>query len=244
MADNVAISAGTGTDIATDDAGAGGHVQLFKLAYSADGSRTLVPVDADGLLVNLGTTNDVSLNAGTNAIGKLAANSGVDIGDVDVTSISAGTNVIGRVGYQPTYAAKATITVTLTSLANGSARESTVIDNTTNRYRNARIRIQTKGQASGTAYLDVYVYTALGDTTYTDAATGSDAAFTAANRFNSRYLGSVKCNANTSAVQAELQLSDVFPTCPDKWGLIFINSTGAALSATGGDHVIEYSGIY
>ncbi len=40
----------------------------------------------DGLLVNLGSNNDVSLNAGTNAIGKLAANSGVDIGDVDVTS--------------------------------------------------------------------------------------------------------------------------------------------------------------
>ena len=40
-----------------------------------------------------------SLPAGTNAIGKLAANSGVDIGDVDVTSISAGTNIIGKVGH-------------------------------------------------------------------------------------------------------------------------------------------------
>lgn len=39
-----------------------------------------------------------ALPAGTNAIGKLAANSGVDIGDVDVTSISAGTNLIGDVG--------------------------------------------------------------------------------------------------------------------------------------------------
>lgn len=37
-----------------------------------------------------------ALPAGTNAIGKLAANSGVDIGDVDVTSISAGTNLIGQ----------------------------------------------------------------------------------------------------------------------------------------------------
>lgn len=143
-----------------------------------------------------------------------------------------------------TYAAKATITVTLTSLANGSGRESTVVDNTTNRYRDYRIRFQTKGQTSGTAYLDVYVYTALGDTTYTDLATGSDAAFTAANRFNSRYLGSIRCNAGTSAVTAAMQLSDVFDTCPDKWGLIFINSTGAALSATGGDHVIEQQGIY
>lgn len=41
-----------------------------------------------------------SLPAGTNAIGKLAANSGVDIGDVDVTSLPAlatGTNYIGRI---------------------------------------------------------------------------------------------------------------------------------------------------
>lgn len=37
------------------------------------------------------------LPAGTNAIGKLAANSGVDIGDVDVLSIAAGTNTIGGV---------------------------------------------------------------------------------------------------------------------------------------------------
>ena len=42
-----------------------------------------------------------SIAAGTNAIGKLAANSGVDIGDVDVTSISAGTNAIGNVGLIP-----------------------------------------------------------------------------------------------------------------------------------------------
>ena len=41
-----------------------------------------------------------ALPAGTAAIGKLAANSGVDIGDVDVTSISAGSNLIGDVGIQ------------------------------------------------------------------------------------------------------------------------------------------------
>lgn len=44
---------------------------------------------------------NVPLPAGTNGIGKLTANSGVDIGDVDVTSISAGTNLIGDVGIQP-----------------------------------------------------------------------------------------------------------------------------------------------
>lgn len=134
MADNLTTTTTvstipSGTVIATDDSGTG-HVQLVKLALSADGSRTHLSADADGLLVNLGANNDVTvagvataanqstantalaaiqtavelidntvsgtelqvdvvaaLPAGTNAIGKLAANSGVDIGDVDVTSL-------------------------------------------------------------------------------------------------------------------------------------------------------------
>ncbi len=143
-----------------------------------------------------------------------------------------------------TYGSKTAMTWTGTSLGNGNGRESTAIDNTGNRYRDVRIRIQTKGQASGTALVDVYVYTALGDSTYTDAATGTDAAFTAANRRNSRYLGSIQMNANTSAVQGEFQMSDIFTTMPDKWGLIIINNSGAALSATAGDHVVEYEGAY
>lgn len=144
------------------------------------------------------------------------------------------------------YGAKTTITWTGTSLASGSARESTVVDNTSNKFLNARVRVQTKGQASGTTLVDVYVYTSLGDTTYTDAATGSDAAFTAANRRNSRFLGSIQMNAATSAVQGELPgVASAFGgIMPDKWGLIIINNSGAALSSTAGDHVIEYEGVY
>jgi hypothetical protein len=51
--------------------------------------------------VDVDVTRLSALVAGSAAIGKLAANSGVDIGDVDVTSISAGTNLIGDVGIQP-----------------------------------------------------------------------------------------------------------------------------------------------
>lgn len=60
------------------------HAALTELAAAID---TEVQVDIVG-----------SLPAGTNTIGKLAANSGVDIGDVDVTSLpalAAGTNLIG-----------------------------------------------------------------------------------------------------------------------------------------------------
>lgn len=52
MADNVAITAGSGTNIATDDTGTE-HVQIVKLAQSADGSKTHITADADGMYVQL-----------------------------------------------------------------------------------------------------------------------------------------------------------------------------------------------
>ena len=156
MADNVAITAGTGTSVATDDV-AGVHYQRVKITDGTDGATVHLDIVAEdaahasgdtgivGMTVRqdtaaaLATTDadytplitdangrlhvldansaaiktavevldnaisgsemqvDVvgALPAGTNAIGKLAANSGVDIGDVDVTSIAAGTNSIG-----------------------------------------------------------------------------------------------------------------------------------------------------
>lgn len=57
MADGVAITAGSGTTILTDDTGAGGHAQVMKLAISTDGSGTLIPADAaNGLDVDVTRT--------------------------------------------------------------------------------------------------------------------------------------------------------------------------------------------
>jgi len=47
--------------VSSDDAGASGQVQRVKLAQSADGSAAHVTADADGLLVNLGVNNDVTI---------------------------------------------------------------------------------------------------------------------------------------------------------------------------------------
>lgn len=72
MADNVAITAGAGTNIATDDVSSV-HYQKIKVFMGGDGVE--------------GDVWDGVLRAGTAGIGKLTANSGVDIGDVDVTSL-------------------------------------------------------------------------------------------------------------------------------------------------------------
>lgn len=89
MADGVAITAGSGTTILTDDTGVGGHAQVMKLAISTDGSGTLIPADAtNGIKVDV-----ARIAAGTN-----------NIGDVDVLTLPAlpaGTNVVGQVNVAP-----------------------------------------------------------------------------------------------------------------------------------------------
>lgn len=70
MADGVAITAGSGTTILTDDTGAGGHAQVVKLAISTDGSGTLIPADAaNGIDVDVTrVSGQVQVGDGTNAI--------------------------------------------------------------------------------------------------------------------------------------------------------------------------------
>lgn len=89
-----------GATLAVDDI-AGAIYQYIAMVYGGSGSKTAVsnsnPLPTkitdgtDTALVTaageLHVSNITPLAAGTNAIGKLAPNSGVDIGDVDVTSL-------------------------------------------------------------------------------------------------------------------------------------------------------------
>lgn len=89
---------------AEDAASANADVGVANLAVrkatpantsDTDGDYEMLQMSAGRLWTS--ATIDAAIPAGTNAIGKLAANSGVDIGDVDVTSIAAGDNNIGNV---------------------------------------------------------------------------------------------------------------------------------------------------
>jgi hypothetical protein len=89
MADGVAITAGSGTTIATDDAGATGHVQIVKLAVSADGSATALTADnTNGLLVDVSRITG-ALPAGTNMIGKIDLSDGTNDAVIDTTASDA-----------------------------------------------------------------------------------------------------------------------------------------------------------
>lgn len=97
MADNVAITAGTGTSIATDEVtGTSEHVQLFKIAVAADGSRVLVPADAtDGLLVNLGANNDVTVTSSALPTGASTA-ARQDTGNTSLGNLDTKTPALGQ----------------------------------------------------------------------------------------------------------------------------------------------------
>lgn len=98
---NVAVNATTGN--LQVDLGATDNAVLDAIAASLALLDNAIP-SGNELQVDV----VASLPAGTNAIGKLAANSGVDIGDVDVLSLPAtpaGTNLIGiaAVAHNDTY---------------------------------------------------------------------------------------------------------------------------------------------
>lgn len=81
MPDGVAITAGAGTTVATDDAGASGHVQIIKLAISADGSATVIPADAsNGLDVDV-----TRLPTADNIIGRVKLSDGTDLLLIDAS---------------------------------------------------------------------------------------------------------------------------------------------------------------
>jgi hypothetical protein len=68
-----------------------GTVSTISNVVHVDDNSSTLSIDDGGGSITVDGTVTANLAAGTNAIGKLAANSGVDIGDVDVTSVITGT---------------------------------------------------------------------------------------------------------------------------------------------------------
>jgi hypothetical protein len=130
--------------------------------------------------------------------------------------------------------AAAAITITLNSLANAGARESTAVDNTTNLYLTAKVLVSTKTNASaptGSKCCNVYAYGSDG-TSYPDAVTGSDADITLQSPTNLVYIGSVSCPSASTIYKKVFDTAAAFPGgLPAKWGIVVVNATGNALDA-------------
>jgi hypothetical protein len=140
------------------------------------------------------------------------------------------------------------ITCTITSLGSTSARQSTAVDNSTNLYLDALVFVTVKTSASALGagpYVNVYAYgTADGGTTYTDGATGSDAAYTLISPPNLKLIGIISTPSTSTSYKAgPFSVAQVFGgVLPEKWGIIVENQTGQSLDASVGAAI--YQGVY
>ena len=171
MADNVPITAGSGTDIATDQVTTTGeHVQLFKIAISADGSRTLVPADAtNGLLVDVSRVQgQVQVGDGTQAVAVDSAQSDAEANTINSLHTSSrgygfnGTTWDRVRGSAITYKANQfTAAQTGTAIWTPASTKAIMV---------TAMQIQSYGTTAGTAIL---WFGATADTTYTRGTDGA-----------------------------------------------------------------------
>lgn len=147
---------------------------------------------------------------------------------------------------KPTYGtSNQSITATLNSLANGSARESTAVDNSSNRFADAMVMVKLSANSSGvssTGTATIYAYgTADGGSTYTDGCDGADGAHTPNGAL--KILDVVPVDANSDTVEAgPYSIAEAFGgVLPEEWGIVVQNDSGAALNSTGNS--AHYQGI-
>ena len=145
------------------------------------------------------------------------------------------------------------LTITLASLADSSTagRESTSVSNTADRYLDVLISCRVKPQNSGSIVAPsaafVYAYASVdGGSEWPDTVTGTDAAITLNTPTQLKLLGAVYAAAiNTTYKGGPWSLAALYGgRMPEKWGVVVVNDMGTALSATGGDHAVEWQGIY
>lgn len=89
-----ALPSGAATAAKQPALGTAGTPSADVITVQGVTSMTALKVDGSAVTQPVSGTVTANLAAGTNAIGKLAANSGVDIGDVDVTSVSGNVTVV------------------------------------------------------------------------------------------------------------------------------------------------------
>lgn len=131
MADNIDVTPGSGQTVLADEIVHGtlgtGIVQLVKIVDGAIGGTTEAGVDADGLKVNLGDDNDVTVTSG-NITADLGATDNAVLDDIAAQATTVAGAVSGS-EMQVDVITMPTTTVTGTVTANLSATDNTVLDN-------------------------------------------------------------------------------------------------------------------
>lgn len=150
------------------------------------------------------------------------------------------------------YTAAATLTITLASLASstsasGVGRQSTSIDNTSNLYVDAHVggKIVT-GTTTANTLVEILAFASYDGTSYSAGAGATDAGLTLipVNRYLLKVLQYIFIPDTTGRTYTwgPISLAQCYGgAMPQKWGVFVLNSSGAALSASG--HEVKYTGI-
>ncbi len=154
---------------------------------------------------------------------------------------------------KPLFGTKTAMTCTVASLATSTTfvgRQSTMVDNSTTRYSRVQISASITVGTSPTASKSIYLFAIRSDKNSTsirdDGAGASDAAWTRTNaeylyRGNSRQPSIFYCGA--AASNAVFSGNFLFDDPGQEFGVGISHDTGVNLNATGGNHVITYTGF-
>lgn len=141
------------------------------------------------------------------------------------------------------------LTITLTSLASSATagRESTAVDNSTDKFIDGLLYVACK-LVTGTPVNDqaiyVYAYASEDGTNYEETVTGTNGAITLRSPTNLVLIGRIEAaTAGGLTYKRVFRLAEAFGgALPRKWGIVIRNYTGLALDTTG--NAVSFTGIY
>ena len=156
------------------------------------------------------------------------------------------------------FAADAQLTISLASLASSSTfvagQESTVVDNSTNKYVDAMLsgKITVGTTPTVNTQILVYVFSPINATpTYPDVMDGTDSAETLTSVGVGRGFLKLAAVLDVDATTSDrvypfgqVSVAQLFGgVLPQRWSVFVTHNTGVALNATAGNHEIRYQGV-
>lgn len=225
-----------------------------------DGDRTQLQVDASGRLhVNVGaggTTQYAEDTASTAAdlvtmAGVVRKDTAVSLVDADNDRTQLQVNSTGSLRVDPDATAElakfgtsTAMTITLASLATSTAgvgRQTTMISNTTDRFKRIQVYFRVTTGTTPTANKSIRFFLLKGDdpsssNIRTDNAGASDAGLTVVTA--DQIYAVATSSTSDQAYRGSFTIENPGP----EWGLCVVHDTGVNLNATGGNHSIRYVG--
>ena len=147
------------------------------------------------------------------------------------------------------FSTSTTIPCTLAGLANAAARESAIVDNSTNLYDDAMFTLKftlAGGSMASDKAVYVYFHGSEDGVVYTEPMTAADAGITLTTANNLTLGMVISCVSNTTGAYVKTlgSVAQMFGgVLPRKWGFIVQNQAGPAFNGTETNFQKSYTGV-